>query len=510
MSQERLTMRKIREILRLHHDKQLSQRAIARACRVSHSTVKEYLTRSETAGLSWPLPEGLSEDDLYRKLYPEKTPAAAVEKKQPDWNSVKKELARKHVTLKLLWTEYREQHPEGYGYSQYCDLYRQWKQRLEPSMRQSHKAGEKLFVDYTGDKVQIIDPETGEIRLAEIFVGVMGHSNYTYAEAQFSQDLQSWVGGHIRMFAFLGGVPEVVVPDNLKAGVKAPNFYDPELNPTYQELAEHYGVAVLPARVRKPKDKAKVEVGVQVVERWIMARLRDEQFFSLAQLNQRIQELLRELNNRPMVQLKQSRREVFEAVDRPALHPLPEKPFQFFQHKIVRVNVDYHVEFDKHYYSVPDSLLGAELRLRATETLVEIFQSGQHDPVAVHPRSYVPGRHTTRKEHMPPKHQRASEWNPERFESWAAKVGPYAVAFVQATMKARRHPEQAYRTCLGVLGLAKQHGNERLNEACRQAVESKQLAYREVKSLLEDLPPTGTTPPNPPNHPNLRGGDYYQ
>ena len=293
MTQERLTMRKIREIMRLHHEKQLSQRAIAKICRISHSTVKEYLDRAAVAGLNWPLPAEMSEDELYQKLYPEKEKTGAVEKALPDWKAVKRELARKHVTLKLLWTEYRERHSNGYGYSQYCELYRQWEKKLDLPMRQNHKAGEKVFVDYTGDRVAVIDMETGEIREAEIFVGVLGYSNYTYAEAQLSQSKPNWIGGHVRMFQFFQGVTEVIVPDNLKAGVKDPNYYDPELNPSYQEFAEHYGVVVLPARVRKPRDKAKVEVGVQVVERWILARLRNEQFFSLVQLNRRIQELLR-------------------------------------------------------------------------------------------------------------------------------------------------------------------------------------------------------------------------
>ena len=509
MAQERLSMRKIREIMRLHYEKELSQRAVAQACRVSHSTVKEYVTRAAAAGLKWPLPEDLSEDELYRRLYPEKSKPVSVEKSAPDWQQIKQEMGRKHVTLRLLWTEYRERQPDGYGYSQFCDLYRQWKKKLDVPMRQDHKAGEKVFVDYTGDRMVLTDPETGEARSVEIFVGVLGYSSYTYAEAQTSQSKENWINGHVRMFQFLKGVPEVVVPDNLKAGVKDPCYYDPELNPSYQELAEHYGVVVLPARVRKPRDKAKVEVGVQVVERWIMARLRNQTFFSLTELNRSIQALLAELNGRPMAHLGQSRHELFETMDRPALNPLPEKPYEFVQHKIVRVNVDYHVEYDKHYYSVPHRLIHEEVHLRATEHLVEIYHKSQKDPVVVHPRSRSAGRHTTCKEHMPVNHQKQQEWSPERFLKWADQIGPHAKSFIQATLGARRHPEQAYRTCLGVLGLARKHSNERLDEACRQALSAKLLAYGEVKDILDHLPTPDPALATPPAHPNLRGNDYF-
>lgn len=510
MAQERLSMRKIREIMRLYYEKQLSQRAIAQVCRVSHSTVKEYVSRAAAAGLSWPLPEELSEAQLYRRLYPEKRKPAAAGKAPPDWQQVKQELSRKHVTLRLLWTEYREGEPNGYGYSQFCELYRQWKKALDVPMRQDYKAGEKVFVDYTGDRLYITDPETGETLPVEIFVGVMGYSSYTYAEAQYSQSRENWIGGHVRMLQYFQGVPEVVVPDNLKAGVKDPCYYDPELNPAYQEFAEHYGLVVLPARVRKPRDKAKVEVGVQVVERWIMARLRHDTFFSLADLNRRIQVLLQELNGRPMAHLGQSRRELFEAVDHPALNPLPQRPYEFAQTKIARVSIDYHVEYDKHFYSVPNRLIQEEVRIRATEHLVEIYHKSQKDPVAVHPRSHAAGRHTTSKEHMPLNHQRRQEWNPERFVRWAEQVGPNAKTLIQTALTRRKHPEQAYRTCLGILGLAKKHSPERLDEACRQALAANVFAYGDVKDILDHLPPADPALTASPTHPNLRGSDYYQ
>ena len=509
MSQERLSMRKIREILRLKWECQLSQRTIARSCRISRSTVSEYVRRAEAAGLSWPLPESLSEEELYRLLFPEKQPSQPAEKVLPDWKEVRNELRRKSVTLKLLWTEYRERHPDGYGYSQFCELYRQWLQKLDPPMRLTHKAGEKLFVDYAGETVPIVNPETGEIIQAEIFVTVLGASNYTYAEAQASQDKANWIGGHVRALFFLGGVPQLIVPDNLKSGVKDPCYYEPELNPTYQELAEHYGVAILPARVRKPRDKAKVEVGVQVVERWILARLRQRTFFSLAELNQAIRRLLAELNTRPMQHLEQSRRQLFETVDRPALRPLPERPYEFAEWKAARVNIDYHVEYDKHYYSVPHSLIHEEVQLRATEGLIEIFHKSQRQPVAVHPRSQAPGRFTTQTAHMPAKHQKHLEWTPERFLKWAKDIGPATVQCVQAVLASRQHPEQAYRACLGILNLANRHGRERLEAACLQAIPGQRFSYREVKDLLDHLPASPESGAIPPDHDNLRGQTYY-
>jgi transposase len=350
MAQERLTMRKIAEVLRLKWECQLSNRAIARSCSISHSTVSEYLRRAQEAGLSWPLPAELDEDTLYELLFPKATrnPSSRVIP-CPDWSWIHTELRKKSVTLRLLWVEYREAHPDGYGYSQFCALYREWSKHLNPSMRLSHKGGEKVFVDYAGQTVPLVDPHSGEVHETQIFIGVLGASNYTYAEAQESQQLANWIGAHVRLFAFLGGVPEIVVPDNLKAGVKHPSRYEPDLNPTYQDLAEHYGIAVIPARPRKPKDKAKVEVGVQVVERWILARLRNHTFFSLADLNRAIRELFDELNTRPMEHLERSRRELFEELDKPALGPLPEQPYEFADWKKATVNIDYHVEFDKHY-----------------------------------------------------------------------------------------------------------------------------------------------------------------
>lgn len=511
MPQARLSMRKIEEILRLKYEVGLTHREIAQSCAVSASTVSEYVTHAKAAGLSWPLPEGLSGEELEELLFPNRPPATGRQIPQPDWCEVHKERRRKSVTLSLLWVEYRQEHPDGYSYSQFCHHYRQWAKQLNPMMRQKHRAGEKLFIDYAGQTAPVIDPETGEVGEVQIFVAVLGTSNYTYAEAHAAQSLPNWIGAHVRMLAFLGGVPEVLVPDNLKAGVKSPHLYEPDINPTYQEFARHYGVAVVPARSRKPKDKAKVEVGVQVVERWILARLRHHTFFSLAELNQAIWELLAELNDRPMKHLEQSRRELFVELDQPALKPLPKQPYEFARWKKARVHIDYHVEFDKHYYSVPHTLMGKEVEIRATERTVEIFHRRQRR--ASHVRVHTPGRYSTQREHMPPAHQYVDGWSPERFLRWAEESGPQTAEFIAVVLDGRRHPQQAYRTCLGILGLAKRYGNNRLEAACRRAQAAGIYSYKGIHNILKnkldqlewDHPPATHLPA----HANIRGKSYY-
>jgi transposase len=512
MAQERLTMRKIHEVLRLKWECGLSNRAIARSCSISHSTVGEYLRRAKAAGLSWPLPSDLDEDKLFELLFPRPADSSSRVISCPDWSWVHTELRKKSVTLQLLWVEYRDEHPTGYSYSQFCALYRQWAKRLNPSMRLRHKAGEKVFVDYAGQTFPIVDPGTGEIRQAEIFIGVLGASNYSYVEAQWSQELPNWINGHVRMFDFFGGTPEIVVPDNLKAGVKHPCRYEPDLNPTYQDLAEHYGVAVIPTRSGKPKDKAKAEVGVLVVERWILARLRNHTLFSLAELNQLIRELLDELNSRPMKHLGHSRRELFEMLDQPALKPLPELPYEFATWKKARVNIDYHIEFEKHYYSVPYKLIHKEVYVRATQATVEIFF--KNNRIASHRRINAPGRHTTLAEHMPLAHQKYLEWTPERIVRWAQTIGPQTAQLVQVILDSRKHPQQAYRSCLGLLRLAKRYGEERLEAACRRALPAGIRSYKGVKNILsanlDQVEPEEPSVVVPESHENVRGQSYYR
>jgi transposase len=504
-------MRKIEEILRLKYEAGLTHRAIAQSCAVSAGTVGDYVSRAKAAGLSWPLPEGLSGEELEAKLFPRHRAARGRQIAVPDWGAVHKERRRKGVTLSLLWVEYRQDHPEGYSYSQYCHHYRQWCQQLNPVMRQKHRPGEKLFIDYAGQTVPRIEPTTGEVTQAQIFVAVLGASNYTYAEAHAAQSLPNWIGAHVRALAHLGGVPEILVPDNLKAGVKSPHRYEPDLNPTYQEFARHYGLAVIPTRSGKPKDKAKVEVGVQVVERWILARLRDRTFFSLAELNQAIRELLAELNQRPMKHLGQSRRELFIELDRPALKPLPEQAYEFALWRQARVHIDYHIQFDKHYYSVPYRLIGKQVEVRATEQVVEIFYQRQR--CASHLRRHSPGRYSTQHDHMPPAHQAVDDWSPERFLRWAQQIGPQTRQLIAAVLDGRQHPQQAYRSCLGILGLGKRYGHSRLEAACRRAHPAGILTYKGIHNILkhnlDQLPPDPPPATPLPAHANIRGQTYY-
>jgi transposase len=510
MSTVNLSMRKIEEILRLKFETGLSHRQIAKSCGVSPSTVSEYLTHAKAAGLSWPLPEGMTSAQLDARLYPEKGNRDESHS-VPDWKHINKEMKRDGVTRSLLWIEYRQEHPEGYSYSRFCYHFRAWKRHLDPVMRQSHKAGEKLFLDYAGQTIQVIDPETGELREAQVFVATLGASNYTYAEAQWSQSLPNWIGGQVRALDFLGGAPEVFVPDNLKAAVTSPNLYEPDLNPTYQEFARFYGIAVVPARVRKPKDKAKVETGVQVVERWVLAPLRDRKFIGLADANRAIREQLDVLNQREMKHLGQSRLELFEELEKSLLAPLPAQPYEFAVWKRVRVHIDYHVSFEKHQYSVPYTLTGKEVDLRATQTTVEIFS--QRRRVASHPRSTAKGRFSTHSVHMPPEHQFYSQWSPERFLKWAGEIGEQTAELISRALNTRRHPEQAYRTCLGILGLAKRDSPERLEAAARRANAAGIRSYKGVnnilKNKLDQLPLEPVSQPLLPPHKNIRGKTYY-
>ena len=512
MPAKRLSMRKIKEVLRLKWAKELSNRQIARICGIGRPTVAEYLRRAEAAGLTWPLPAGLDEAALERRLFPPPPALPARARGVPDWAVVHRELKRKGVTLFLLWQEYREAHPEGYQYSWFCEHYRAWQGKLDVVMRQDHRAGEKLFVDYASQTVPVVDRATGEIREAQIFVAVLGASNYTFAEATWSQGLPDWIASHQRCFAYLGGVPELVVPDNLKSGINRAHRYEPDVNPTYQDMAEHYGVAVLPARVRRPRDKAKVETGVQVVERWVLAALRHRTFFSLAELNAAIQALLEKLNNRPFRRLPGSRRKHFECLDQPALRPLPAEPYVYAEWKKARVHIDYHVAIDGHYYSVPHALIKKQLDVRITAQTVECFHRGQR--VASHRRSYLKGRHTTVPDHMPEAHRQAGDWSPERLARWAAKTGPATEKLILTVLGARKHPQQAYRACLGILRLGKAYGETRLEAACRRALILGSHSYKSIASILkhrlDDRPLTEQQELIlPKDHDNIRGPSYY-
>lgn len=506
-------MRKLLLVLRLYFAAHMSIRAIARAVEASPSTIGDYVRRAQLAGLTWPLPEGMSERALEAQLFPPAQPSH-VARPLPEWPQVHAELRRKGVTLALLWQEYKTEQPEGLQYSQFCERYRTWAKQLDSVMRQSHRAGEKLFVDYAGHTAAVVDRTTGEVRAAQVFVAVLGASSYTYAEATWTQSLADWIASHVRALTFFGGVPEIVVPDNLRAAVIQAHRYEPDLNPTYQDWAAHYGLAIVPARVRKPRDKAKAEVGVQIVERWILAVLRNRVFFSLAELNDAIARLLEHLNARPFRKLPGSRRSAFEALDQPALQPLPHTPYAFAQWKKVRVHLDYHVELERHYYSVPYALKGKELFVRYTANTVECLFRGER--VASHVRSYQHGRHTTLAEHLPDSHRQAGQWSPQRFRQWAEKSGPGTAALIEHVLAARRHPEQSYRTCLGVLRLGKSYGDERLEAACRHALTLGTYSVRSLESILkhrldEQASHTETAHARalPADHDNLRGAEYF-
>jgi transposase len=518
---ERLSMRKIRELLRLKHSGR-SQRQIASSLSVAVGTVCGQLKRAQEVGMTWERAEKLTDAELEALMFRDGGRNVAATRAAIDYARLHGELHRSGVTLQLLWSEYlegvaaRQDGTKPYQYSQFCELYGAWRARLQPSMRIVHRAGEKAFIDYSGKKPRIWDRETGEAREVELFVMVLGASSYTYAEATRTQTLPDFVGSTIHGFEYFGGVPEMIVPDQLRSAVKGPDRYEPDINATYLEMAQHYSVTVLPARPRKPKDKAKVEVGVQVVQRWILARLRNRKFFSIDELNQAIWELLDELNARPFQKLEGSRESAFETLDKPALRALPAVRYELAERKNRRVNIDYHIEYEGRYYSVPHQRVHADVEVRATSTVVEILEGGQR--IASHPRCYDRrGSMVTDPAHRPANH-RHQVWPPERLVSWGASFGP-AVAKVVELMLARYvNPEQSYRACLGLMRTAQRYGGERTNAACERAlrvglVGGPRRKYIEsiLKRGLDREEPTATSAHRaaPLNHENVRGGDYY-
>lgn len=515
MPTPRVAMRKIKECLRLKLDCGLSHERIARALGLSKGVVSKYVARAQAVGLDWPALSALDETRIAARLC---VPAAVVrgDRAPIDLPWVHRELRRKGVTLQLLWQEYREANADRstYQYTQFCQHYHDYAGSLRRSMRQPHRAGEKLFIDYAGPTVAIVDPDTGESRRAHIFVAVLGASSYTYACATPGETQADWLRGLSQALQFYQGVPALVVPDNPRALIARPDRYEPELNRATQACAQHYGMAILPARPRRPQDKAKVEVGVQVVERWILARLRHQCFFSLAALNHAIAELLTDLNDRPFKKLAGSRRSWFETIDQPALMPLPAQPYEVARFKPCRVNIDYHVELDGHYYSVPHPLVRKTVEARITDYTVEILHAGRR--VASHARSQARGRHTTVAEHMPAAHRAHLEWTPGRFLHWATDIGPATHQLVEHLLTHRPHPEMGYRSCLGLLSLARQYGHPRLEAACVRALAIGSRTRKSVLSILhggldqQPLPtPAAQADWVSPDHDNLRGPAYY-
>jgi len=514
MPAERTAMRHVREVLRLKAAG-VSGNEIARRLNVASSTVRLTLQRLAAAGLSWPLPAALTDTALEARLF------TAVGTKQghrrhaePDWAVIHRELRRKHVTLQILWDEYIERHPNGYRYSRFCELYRGWASRLSVTMRQTHAGGDKLFVDYAGDPVPVIvDRLTGKTRPAQIFVAVMGASNFTYAEASWTQALGDWIGAHTRAFVAIGGVPRLLVPDNTKVAVIKACLYEPQVNRTYAEMAAYYDTAILPARPRRPRDKAKVEAAVLIIERWLLGRLRHRRFYSLAELNAAIAGLLRQLNDeRPIRRLGVTRRALLEELDRPNLRRLPAEPYSFAEWHLRRVGIDYHVEVAAHFYSVPHRFARREIEVRLTPQIVEIFFKGER--IAAHRRGGGNHGHTTVAEHMPSSHRRYADWTIERIRRAAAAIGPATAALCELILERRPHPEQGFRACLGIVRLVRPFGADRLEAAATRAIEIGTLTYGSVRSILDNKLDR-QTPPRPPAdgvpilHPNIRGPGYY-
>jgi transposase len=503
-------MRHIREILRQKLELGRSNRQVAASLGVSSGSVSGAVTRARTLGLDWETIVALGDDALEERLYGPRS-TKRVGRPLPDPAYLHVELRRPGVTLQLLHLEYLEQHPNGFRYTAFCRHYNAWLDQQRPTMRQVHRGGDKLFVDYSGNKPRIVDALTGEATEVELFVAVLGASNFTFVEATRTQTVRDWISSHVHALEAFGGAPKAVVPDQLKSGVARSCRYEPDIQRTYEEMARHYNTTILPARPKSPRDKAKVEAGVLIAQRWILAKIRNQTFFSLTALNERIAELVGELNERRMRVYGASRRELFERLDKPALGPLPAARFVTCEWKTARVNIDYHVEFDHHFYSVPSTLLRQEVDVRATATTVEMYVRGER--VASHPRSIVRGRHTTTPAHMPKAHQAHAEWSPSRILGWAATVGPATAKLAEAILAARPHPEQGYRSCLGILRLSKAYGSERVEAACERAMAVGARSYRHIESILKHgldrLAPSDAASMNRPAHENIRGRGYY-
>lgn len=507
-------MRKIKEVLRLRFGLGLHQDQIARSCSIGQATVHRYLEKAAAAKLGWPLPDDFDDRQLDELLFPSR-PLRPPSQPRPglDFEQLHAQLqTHKHLTLQLLWEEYRETHPDGYGYSRFCELYRRWNRKRNVVLRQDHKAGEKTFVDWAGDTVPIHDRETGGTTPASIFVAVLGASTYTFARAAPSQNLASWIDCHVHAFEFFQGTTKLLVPDNPRTGVTRACRYEPDLNRTYHEMAQHYGIGVLPTRPRKPRDKAKVENAVGIVERWILAALRHRKFFAVADLNEAIQELLERLNHRRFRKRDGTRTSLFVEIDRPALQPLPAERYTMAEWKTVRANIDYHVEIDRHYYSVPYQLAGQQLEARYTATTIELFQDGKR--VASHVRSSVAYRHTTVPEHMPKSHQAHLQWTPSRLIHWGESVGTATAEVIRTILAGKPHPEMGYRACLGILRLAKTYSNERLEAASQRALQLQACSYSSLRSILkrsldkQTMLDLDSGRPGP-RHENVRGSRYY-
>lgn len=513
MPAERIPMRQVLEALRLTFDQRRSQREVSLALGVSQSTVSEYRRRFAAAGLPWPLPPELDEAALEAQLFPP-PPHARVPRPEPDWAGVHRERQRPGMTLQQCWIEYKATEPTGYGFTQFCARYHAWADTLEPVLRQVHIPGEKVFVDYAGQTMPVRDVATGTVREAQVFVAALGASHLLFVWASWTQTLPDWIAAHVAMLEAFGGVPRAIVPDNLKAGVTAPCYYEPTIHPTYQDFARHYDTAILPARSKHPRDKAKVETAVQIVEREILAPLRHEVFTTLAEVQHAVSYGCARVNGRPFQRLAGSRQSVFDTLERETLRPLPAERYELAEWRTAKVNIDYHISVEGHLYSVPYRLIGETVTVRLTATLVDILHGGRR--VGLHARSALKGRMTTDPAHRPKAHQAQLDWSPSRLVAWGRSVGAPTAAFVEALLARWPHPEQGYRSCLGLLALARRYPPERVNAACARAHAAGTIAYRSVKSILaqqlDRLPAEDGTPvrPLPTHHAHVRGPAYYE
>jgi len=508
----RMSMKNIKEILRLASDGNLSVRQIAKSCNCSPTTVSALLERANSSELKldWPLISRMSDDELEVKLYPEEH--YRTERPLPDMNFIHREMKKKGVTLQLLWQEYLEQYPDGLGYSQFCDYYLKWRGKRNISMHQVHKAGEKTYVDWVGSTMNILDRRTGEISDAYLFVGVLGASELIYTEAFLSMELSSWITAHIHMFEYFGGVTEIVVPDNLKTGVTKACYYEPDIHPTYLEMARHYRTAIIPARVRKPKDKSLAELTAQLVERWIMAKHRNDKYFSLFELNRMLRQEVDLANLRPFQKMDGCRRSAFQQIEQHLLRPLPIRPYEMAEFKSARVAPDYHVEFKGNFYSTPYRFVKDEVEIRATATTIEILKNNTR--IASHSRIHPDNKngYNTLPDHMPESHRFQAEWTPERLLKWADKIGPNTSEYVSKVMSSRQHPEQGFRACLGILKLGDTHGSKLLEKACDQGLRLNRYSYKALKIVLDNLPVEDLTVEDIPlpSHSNIRGREYFK
>ena len=513
MSAKGTSMLKLKQLLRLHFEAKLSHRQISKSLSLSIGVVNKYINRAVEKDLSWPLEPDIDEQTLAMLLKPSSSKVNIDSNEgNIDFAKVHKELKFKGVTLQLIWDEYRSQQANSISYSRYCHHYRAYKKSLKRSMRQIHKAGDKVFIDYSGATVDIIDPETNEIRSTQIFVGVLGASKYTFAEATWSQQLPDFLGSQRRMFEFFGGVPALVVPDNLRSAVTKACRYEPDLNPTYTQFIEHYGTAALPARPYHPQDKACVESGVQVVQRWILARLRHQTFVGLAELNLEIKHLLDDLNQKAFQKLSGTRMSHFLEIDKPELKPLPDEAYQYRQYKRSRAGIDYHIPLNGHYYSIPHKYSGELFDLWFNQHTVECYFKGER--IATHLYSSLNGQHSTITHHMPKNHQKQNEHSKERFIQWANQIGLYTCIVVKRILEEKPHPEQAYRSCLGLLRLAKKYTDKRLEQACSYGFSQSAYSRENISSILENNLDQLIDEPSETNltahtHKNIRGSSYY-